>query len=307
MESNPNNKPFRQDACVCAIGVFDGVHLGHQSLLAAVTADAIKRDAQPIIVTFDRDPDELFCPDKVHKLLTNEERLEKLEQAQHGLLVLPFTRELARLEWQEFLEGLVALLPGLKAIHVGENFHCGARGAGGIAEIGSWGREHKVSLTAHPLFVFEGATVSSSRVRALLAEGEVRTAAELLTRPFVMSGSVVAGAGRGQSLGFATANVEVDGSYAMMGPYVYAAYALLDGKRYKAAVSIGDPPTYSPKSQEFNPFLLEAHLIDFEGSLYGSELRLEFIDKLRPMQRFESQNELITTVKENISWVRNNL
>jgi len=296
-----------RDTCVCTIGVFDGVHLGHQALLTASIADATERGAKPLIVTFDRDPDELFCPDRLHKLLTNEERLEKLEQLLPNVLVLPFTRELAQQEWQEFLDRLLVLLPGLKAIHVGENFRCGARGAGGIGEISSWGGEHEVKVAAHPLFVYQEATVSASRIRALLAVGEVKKAAELLTRPFTLSGYVVAGAGRGQSLGFATANVEVDGSCAMMGPYVYAAYVLVDGERYKAAVSVGDPPTYSPVSQVFNPFLLEAHLIDFEGALYGRELRLEFIDKLRPMQRFESQKELIATVKKNISWVRNNL
>ncbi|MCL2528872.1 MAG: riboflavin biosynthesis protein RibF [Coriobacteriia bacterium] len=328
-------KPYTQDACVCAIGVFDGVHLGHQALLNAAIADASERGAQPLAVTFDRDPDELFCPDKVHKLLTNQERLEQLKQVIPDVLVLPFTRELASLEWQKFLEMLLALLPSLKAIHVGENFHCGARAAGGINEIFSWGAEQGIEVRPQPLFVFEGATVSATRIRTLLAEGEVKKAAELLTRPFSLTGKVVTGAGRGHSLGFATANVEVDGSSAMMGPYVYAAYALQggerseenngehsgehssehsgkhsgehSGKRYKAAVSIGNPPTYSPETQEFNPFLLEAHLIDFEGSIYCSELRLEFVEKLRPMQRFVSTDELISTVKKNISWVRNNL
>jgi len=300
-------RPYTQDACVCAIGVFDGVHLGHQALLEAALADAAQRGAQALVVTFDRDPDELFRPDKVHKVLTNEERLEQLARIIPGLLVLPFTRELASQEWREFLDGLITRLPGLKAIHVGENFHCGARAGGGVPEITLWGSEHEVSVVAQPLYLHEGAPVSASRIRALLAEGAVKQAAELLTRPFALTGEVVAGAGRGQSLGFATANVKVDGSCAMMGPFVYAAYALLDGKRHKAAVSIGDPPTYSPETQEFNPFLFEAHLLDFEGSLYGKELRLEFMEKLRPMRRFESQDELITTVKENISWVRNNL
>jgi len=300
-------KPYTLDACVCAIGVFDGVHLGHQALLEATIAEATLRGVLPLVVTFDRDPDELFCPSKVHKVLTNQERLEQLRRIIPGMLVLPFTKELASREWHEFLDELLAFLPGLEGLFVGENFHCGARAGGGIPEISSWGQEHEVSVAAQPLYIYEDAPVSASRIRACLAAGEVKKAAELLTRPFALTGSVVAGAGRGQSLGFATANVKVDGSCAMMGPYVYAAYAFLDAKRYKAAVSIGDPPTYSPETQEFNPFLFEAHLIDFEGSLYGKELRLEFVERLRPMRRFESTDELIATVMENISWVRNNL
>jgi len=302
-----DTKPYEQGASVCAIGVFDGVHLGHQALLQDTLANAKARGAKAIAVTFDRDPDELFCPEKVHKLLTDQERLNKLAQILPDTLVLPFTRELASLEWREFLGKLQALLPNLKAIHVGENFHCGARAAGGIPEIALWGKEQGIDVITKPLLVYADDTVSASRIRALLAKGEVKKAAELLTRPFTLTGKVVTGAGRGESLGFATANVEVDGSSAMMGPYVYAAYALLGSERYKAAVSIGSPPTYSPESQEFNPFILEAHLIDFEGSLYGRELTLEFVEKLRLMQRFESTDELITTVKKNIGWVRNNL
>ena len=300
-------KSHRQGACVCAIGVFDGVHLGHQALLAALINDGAARGAAPVVVTFDRDPDELFCPERVHKLLTNKERLEKLGEIIPNVLALPFTRELASQEWQEFLDNLLVRLPGLQAIHVGVNFHCGSKAGGGIPEITSWGAEHSINVVAEPLFLCEDTAVSSSRIRALLADGDVKMAAELLTRPFALTGCVVAGAGRGHSLGFATANVQVDGASAMMGPYVYAAYAYLDEKRYKAAVSIGEPPTYSPETQEFNPFLFEAHLLDFDAGLYGQELKLEFIDMLRPMQRFESQDELIATVKDNISWVRNNL
>jgi len=311
MDSKPHKQlidaPLVEDACVCAIGVFDGVHLGHQALLGAAQKDAALRGAEPIVVTFDRDPDELFCPSKVHKLLTNEERLERLEQIIPRVLVLPFTRELASKGWREFLDGLLAQLPGLKAIHVGTNFHCGAQAGGGIPEITSWGEGHDIAVMAEPLLLIEDVAVSASRIRALLAEGEVAQAAVLLTRPFALTGRVVSGAGRGHSLGFATANVEADGTSAMMGPYVYAAYALLYGKRFKAAVSIGEPPTFSPEAQVFNPFFLEAHLLDFAGDLYNQELTLEFMDKLRPMRRFDSEEELIATVMQNINWVRENL
>ncbi|MCL2807947.1 MAG: riboflavin biosynthesis protein RibF [Coriobacteriia bacterium] len=292
---------------VCAIGVFDGVHIGHQALLRATLGDAQERGATAVAVTFDRDPDELFCPDKVHKVLTNEERLTQLSLIVPQVVALPFTKELACQEWHEFLASLAARLPGLRAIHVGENFHCGAGAGGGIAEIAAWGKERGIDVVAEPLCVYEGTTVSASRIRAYLAEGDVRTAAALLTRPFALTGYVVSGAGRGQSLGFATANVKVAGSSAMMGPYVYAAYAFVGGVRYKAAVSIGDPPTFSSKSQEFNPFILEAHLIDLNADLYDKELRLEFVDKLRPMQRFEDPEVLVATIKENISWVAQNL
>jgi riboflavin kinase/FMN adenylyltransferase len=302
-----DSKLIGNNACVCSIGVFDGVHLGHQALLKALADDATAREAKPVAVTFDRDPDELFWPERVHKLLTNEERLLTLRLFAAEVLELRFNHVLAALEWREFLDHILQVLPGLEAIHVGENFRCGVRASGGIAELRAWGAEHGVCVVAEPLLIVGEMPVSASRIRALLAEGKVRSAAELLTRPFALIGRVVAGAGRGADLGFATANVEVDGSFAAMGPYVYAAYACLDGVRYKAAVSIGKPPTFSAETQEFDPFLFEAHLLDFEGDLYGQELRLEFTQALRPMQRFETQEELIATVKDNIDWVRSKL
>ena len=299
--------PHSLDTCVCAIGVFDGVHLGHQALLKDLTDDAIKLGAESVAVTFDRDPDELFCPDKVHKLLTNTERIQVLDTFVDSVLSLRFSPELAHMEYGEFLDYLLSLLPGLKVIHVGENFRCGARALGGIAEISSWAEEHGITVVAHTLYLKEGVPVSSSRIRGLLAEGKVSRAAEFLSRPFALTGHVVPGAGRGSGLGFATANVEVEGTFAMMGPYVYAAYALIGESRYKAAVSIGEPPTFSPESREFDPFLLEAHLLDFKEDLYGQDLKLEFIENLRPMQRFANREELITTVMGNIAWVRENL
>ena len=292
---------------MCAIGVFDGVHLGHRALLDALVDDAVNRGGVAIVVTFDCDPDELFCPAKVHKLLSNEERIKALETAVGDVLVLSFTKELASWDYGEFLDYLRKRLPDLSAIHVGDNFRCGARALGGISEITAWGNKHDITVNAHSLLIDEGAPVSASRIRSLLAKGDVEGAAALLGYRFALTGRVTQGAGRGAGLGFATANIEIDGSLAIMGPFVYAAYAVLDDVRYKAAVSIGEPPTFSPESCVFNPFYFEAHILDFERDLYGQELRLEFVKSLRPMQRFESREELVATVMGNINWVRENL
>lgn len=299
--------PITTKPAVCTIGVFDGVHRGHQALIKALTDDAESRGATPVVVTFGRDPDELFMPERVHKLLSNKERIAALEQLVSQVLALPFDKELASLDWRAFLDYLLERMPGLKAIHVGDNFRCGSKALGGIPELTTWGKEHGIEVFAEPLLIIEGLPVSASRIRALLAEGDVKKAAELLSRNFALTGRVVEGAGRGTGLGFATANVEVGGHFAEMGPYVYAAYAHVGKDSYKAAVSIGKPPTFSPESQEFDPMLLEAHLLDFEGNLYGKELKIEFVDKLRPMRRFDNQDELIQVVKGNIEWVRNNL
>lgn len=301
------SKTQGEGASVCAIGVFDGVHLGHQALLAALTEDARLYGAKPFVLTFDRDPDELFRPEKVHKLLSNKDRLCFLKEFVDEVLALPFTPELAALSYQAFLEHLLELLPKLKAIHVGKNFHFGAQAKGSVSEIVAWGKKYDIKVRGHALYPKDGVPVSASRIRALLAEGDVRSAAALLTRPHAITGRVVQGAGRGTGLGFATANVEVEGSFAKLGPFVYAAYAKLGDKRYKAAVSIGSSPTFSPEFQRFDPFLFEAHLIDFEGSLYGKELTLEFVERLRPMQCFDCQEELISAVMHNIAWVKDNL
>lgn len=344
----PTEEPqaYIAEPSVCAIGVFDGVHLGHQALLKATSDDAYARGATSVAVTFDRDPDELFRPQMVHKLLSDEERLNRLGLYVDEVLALRFDEALASEDWHLFLNNLLLRLPGLKAIHVGTNFRCGTKAGGGIPELEVWGAEHDIAITAEPLLVEKDQSVSASRIRALLAEGDVRSAAALLTRPFVLNGKVVEGAGRGSGLGFATANVEVEGHFADMGPFVYACYVYVNDEdaagtsqeqvarnsqegaacnsqeneaqtpgalnkqhenRYKAAVSIGKPPTFYPEQGEFDPLLLEAHLLDFEGDLYGKELSLEFVEKLRPMKRFEDQDELIATVNKNISWVRENL
>lgn len=303
-----DTKPFTTEKCVCAIGVFDGVHRGHQALLEALINDASARGVKPVVVTFDRDPDELFCPEKVQKLLADDDRIGYLGQIVPDVLVLCFEPELAEQPWQDFLDYLVVKMPGLEAIFVGDNFRFGAAAAGGIPELISWGAQNNIAVAHQALYTHEGVPVSASYIRTLLGEGRITLATELLTRYFALTGMIVKGEQRGTDMGFATANVEVDGSFGQLGSFVYAAYGTLGEVRYKAAVSIGEPPTFSAESRVFNPYFFEAHLLDYEGAdLYDQELKLEFVENLRPMKKFDDVQELIATVMGNINWVRENL
>jgi riboflavin kinase/FMN adenylyltransferase len=231
-------------AC-CAIGAFDGVHAGHQHLINAMKADAASRGVKPVVITFDIDPDELFRPEKVQKLFSNPERLSMLQEICDDILVVPFTRELAKLSWQEFLDQVIATKLQPLSIHVGSNFRFGAKAAGGIEQLQQWAAQHNGQVVAHDLLSIDGQVVCSTRIRTLLAAGDIQTANKLLTRPFRVSGVVRQGAGRGHDLGFATANINQAPDTAQLAAAVSAGYCTVDGQRYKAAISVGEPPTFS--------------------------------------------------------------
>ena len=155
----------------------------------------------------------------------------------------------------------------------------------------------------HELVAEGGRPVTATRIRGLLSEGRAREAADLLGRPYELSGLVRPGRGEGRDFGFATANLEVPPMLLAVGEGVYACYAVVEGARYKAAVNVGVPATFADTAKEN----IEVHLLDFNENIYGQDIEVEFIEWLRPMRAFESTDELIATVQSNIAWVRENL
>lgn len=284
----------------CAFGVFDGMHVGHRFLLDQARADG---DGRFVALTFDIDPDELFHPERLRKLMGNEARLRALaESGASDVVVLPFTERFAELTPDEFLartfEGGVPA-----SIHVGCDFRFGRRASGDVEALRAWGGPAGCRIEPHALFAEDGGVVTATRIRLLLASGDVDEAARLLGRPYVLEGTVVEGRHEGRDMGFRTANLQVPTMLLALGEGVYAAYADVAGTRCKAAVSVGVAPTFA----ETATANVEAHLIDFEGDIYGERISLEFRAFLRPMIKFDSVEELIATVMGNIDWVRNNL
>lgn len=301
-----NDSAFEEgllDGASVAFGVFDGVHEGHRFIIGEAVNSAREEGLKSAVITFDIDPDELFRPDELKKLMTNEERLAKLaELSVDAVVVLPFSREFASQSPEDFLEACFgASAP--RHIHIGSDFHFGNKAAGNVDDLRRWGAERAMEVHGHELLAEHGRPVSATRIRGLLGEGKVAEANELLGHPYALTGTVRAGRGEGTDFGFATANLEIDPLMKAIGDGVYAAYAIVDGERYKAAVNVGVPATFADRSTAN----IEAHILDFNRDIYGQPVEVQFIEWLRPMRPFDSTEELIATVKGNIQWVRDNL
>ena len=285
----------------CAFGVFDGLHRGHRFLLDS--AISTKGNGRSIAMTFDIDPDEVFHPDRLKKLMRNADRLDALAKSGvDDVVVLPFTREFFSLDPEEFLA--VTFPEGAPAhLHVGEDFRFGAKAAGTVQTLRAWGEQVGCEISAHELVSADGTPITATRIRKLLLNCELKEANRLLGRPYSLRETVQRGRGEGADFGFATANLAVKPHDRVLGEGVYAAYATIDEARYKAAVSVGVSPTFEATSTAN----MEVHVLDYEGDLVGEQILVEFIEHLRPMIKFETTEELIATVTSNIQWVRDNL
>ena len=265
-----------------AIGTFDGVHRGHQAVVAAAAASGLVATA----VTFDPHP-RVVLGNRVELVTTLERRLELLSRAgAEDVLVVEFTPELMRLEPEEFAERYLRAIGG-EAVVAGEDFRFGSRRRGDLALL--------ERLGFGVLEVPEVADVSSSAIRAALAEGDVVAAAALLGRPYELDGTVVAGDQRGGTLGYPTANLALDAELACPRHGIYAGEAL----DHRAAVSIGTNPHYGGTERRIEP-----HLLDFEGDLYGRRLVVELWERLRDEAVFDSEQDLIEQIGRDVEQAR---
>ena len=291
-------------AASVAIGAFDGVHRGHRELIAATCADARARGCRAFIVTFDPDPDVVLSPHPSKKLMSTADRLDVLARTGvDGVVVVPFTHELAALDHEAFFTLLGRVLD-IRTVRVGSDFRLGRGGASDVSVIRAWGASRGIEVFAHELLCEDGGTICSTRIRTELASGHVEEAARLLGRTFMVRGTVETGRGEGTGMGFPTANIRVDARLQMPADGVYEGLMLVDGAVWPAAVNVGLPPTYADRAASAH---LEANLIGFEGDLYGRSVGLAFTRWLRPSRTFDSLDELVATVEGNIDDIRSNL
>lgn len=286
---------------VVSLGAFDGVHVGHQTLIRDAVALARERAVASAVVTFDRDPDRVVDPDNAApQLLELDDKLAFIaELGPDVVLVVPFTETLARTSPEDFLDTLLLRAFEPVAAVVGFDFRFGARAAGDLETLTAFGARHGFQVLGHPLVRAAGEPVTSTRIRALIASGDVATAARLLGRPHRLTGSVVHGRSRGADLGARTANLAVPSHVARPADGVYAGRATLEGIRFPAAISVGFPPTFPDAVGD-----LEAHLIGFEGDLYGRELTVEFLQWLRGLATFGAVSELAEAIAGDIAAAR---
>ena len=277
-----------QRAVVATIGAFDGIHRGHQLLLGQVVERARYLGLESLCVTFDPHPDIVLYPDR--RLTYLSDRAEK-ERILDGLgldhvLVFEFTRELSMLRAEEFL-GIIRERHELAELWVGSDFALGRDRSGTITALAEIGRVDGFALHVVPPQKVDREVISSTAIRNLLAEGNVRHANRLLGRRYRISGPVEQGAARGRQLGWPTANIRPDPRRALPADGVYLAVVPLDATEWRAVVNLGSRPTFQEGER-----LLEVHLLDFDGDLYGRELAVEFVDRIRDVRRFESVDAL---------------
>jgi riboflavin kinase / FMN adenylyltransferase len=273
---------------VATIGAFDGIHRGHHLLLGQVVDRARALRLPSLCVTFDPHPDLVLYPDRHVTYLTDRAEKERVLR-QLGLdevMVIEFTPALSMLNPEEFL-GLVAEEHPLAELWVGSDFALGRGRSGTIAALADLGRIQGFALHVVPPQRADREVISSTFIRSLLSQGNVRHANRLLGRRYRISGVVETGAARGRQLGFPTANIRPDAKRALPADGVYAAVVSLDGVEHRAVVNLGSRPTFKEGER-----LLEVHLLDVAPELYGRELDVDFVDRLRDVQRFESIDAL---------------
>ena len=286
--------------CVATIGNFDGVHRGHRTILEALKQQAFETGSKICVITFEPQPREFFQKDKAPARLSSlREKLALLEECGvDQVLCLPFTEQLRSLNADEF--GIKVLVEGL-GIHyliVGDDFRYGCDRDGDFSHLEHMGEQHGFDVCDTRTVAFDKSRISSTRIREALRANQMDEARHLLGRPFTMIGRVIKGQQLGRTLGFPTANIRVCRQRLPL-QGVYAVRVGVNGHRFDAVANLG----IRPSVDGLNP-VLEVHILDFKGNLYDQTLRVEFVEKIRDEQKFESLDALRAAIGNDIEMAR---
>ena len=294
----PGPGPFTRT--VVTVGNFDGVHLGHRSILARVVQRARELECQPVALTFDPHPAKVLKPEANLRLLTTPaQKYALLEAGGVAVVVQPFTREFAAIPAREFVRDYFVARLKVREVVIGHDYRFGCKRQGNIEMLRQMGQTLGFTVQVVWAVEVEDAVVSSSLIRAMLQLGKVREANRLLGRAYGVAGRVVTGKGRGAKiLGVPTANLATENDL-LPSCGIYAVWVIRDGKRLPGVANIGTCPTFD--NQELT---LEVHLLDFKGDLYGETLQVEFAARLRDEQRFPSIDELAAQIRADMAEAR---
>lgn len=283
-----------------SIGNFDGVHLGHREMARTLVARAASCGAPTLAVTFDPHPVQLLRPDVAPPPLTTlSHRAELLgRHGVTGLLALPTDRALLELSPEEFFQQVIVQRLAARGLVEGPNFFFGRHRAGNITTLRAMCHTRELSLDVISPVTVGDQWVSSSVIRSLLQAGDTTDAVKLLGHPYRLSGRVGAGAQRGRSIGFPTANL-IEPATLVPGPGVHAGCCTYRGVCHPAAIHIGPNPTFGE-----NQLKIEIHLLDFDGDLYGQELSIDFLSRVRDVRRFANVDELTSQLHQDLAEVR---
>ncbi len=283
---------------VLTIGNFDGVHLGHRALIDRVLQEARAAKVPSVVMTFEPHPVKVLHPDRhLKRIFDSADQALELQKLGVDLLINePFSREFSQLPPERFVLDWIYRPFSPAKVVVGYDFSFGAGRVGSIQFLKQKALELGFEIEILPPVKVGDILVSSSRIRQALAEGDVSLAKKLLQRPFYLSGLIVKGAGRGRTLGIPTANLNTHAE-TVPAPGVYCAWAEIHGKRHPAMVNIGFNPTFQLTPHQ--P-AIEAHLLDFSADIYGEELNLYFMARIRDEQKFSSAQALVQQIKLDI-------
>ena len=284
-----------------AIGVFDGVHRGHQTVISTSAEHAKAANGTPVVVTFDPHPEKILRPETAPHLLTATPHKIALirDLGMAHLLVIPFDRNFAATEPEDFVRQLAQHSKPLREICVGHKWSFGKNRRGNLELLKKLGAQFDFNVVGIPPVTVNGEIVSSTMIRQAVEAGDLRKAAEMLGREYTILGTVVRGDDLGKKIGFPTANLSAHNEQFPPNG-VYFAEAKLDEGRYPGVVNLGYRPTVSSKTER----ILEMHLLDFERDIYGKDLEVRFMVYLRPEKKFENVDALVCQIETDVQQAR---
>jgi riboflavin kinase/FMN adenylyltransferase len=301
VQSAQDLKPRGRQVCL-AIGFFDGVHLGHQQIIRQTIADARQHNALAVVLTFDRHPNTVVAPARVPPLIYSLSQKQRTIASLKAevLLLLHFDKALSQQSGESFVRGLVGELGRVQSLCVGADFAFGCKRSGDVALLKRLGAGLGFTVHGMAAVSLDGKVVSSTRIRQAIHAGQLDAASQMLGRAYSICGEIVRGDGVGRKLGAPTANLNVAGL--VLPPNgVYAVHATVRRKAHRAVLNIGLRPTLGQAKPELR---VEAHLLDFDGELYGEEMELTFVERLRSEKRFPSLIGLKQQIVRDIAAAR---
>lgn len=279
---------------IVAIGNFDGIHLGHQKILKCLQEKAEEHQLFSLVLTFYPHPGKILGKNGIKMIQTIDQRIKEIEKFDiQAVLIIPFDKQFASLTGQDFIQKIVLKKLKAKAVMVGENFHFGRDREGDIDLLRYLSSKSDFRICSVLSVIIEGDTVSSSLIRSLLQEGEIKKANALLGRPFEIEGKVIKGKSRGKTLGFPTANIETQNE--IIPPGVFITKTRIGTQTLPSMTNVGQQPTFGQLDLNIESFIL-----DFDRNLYGKHLGIHFLKKIRSQMKFRTSDELTRQLKDDL-------
>ena len=283
------------------IGVFDGVHRGHQEIIKMLTAGAHAKNVPAVVLTFDPHPANVLGRAEIGLLTLPDERAELLASMNVDVVITEhFTKELSAVTAFDFMSRLVRHL-GLKYLMIGYDFALGKGREGNALRLTEIGQDLGYSVEVVPALSDESGVISSTEIRKLVSVGNVTEAAQLMDHLYSLQGPVIRGDGRGKKIGVPTANIDYPREKVIPAKGIYAGWAYVNSEKYMAAISIGVNPTFTPDKQIPS---VEAYILDFDEDIYGKDLKIEFVARLREELKFDSVDALVEQIWKDVEEAR---